>query len=53
LQPVRDEAVLITLSNGQKQHLLVFSAFAPSHFIASHLRTAAKIEAEIYTLATK
>jgi hypothetical protein len=45
LQLVRDEGVSITLSDGKKQRVLVFSASSPSHFLASNLRTAAKIEA--------
>jgi hypothetical protein len=39
----------ITLAKGEKQHVSVFSASAPSHFTSSHLRTAAKIEAAINT----
>jgi hypothetical protein len=53
LQLVRDEVVSITVSNGTKKHISVFAASPPSNFIASHLRTATKIEATIDTVATQ
>jgi hypothetical protein len=40
---VRNEAVSITLTDSTERHVAVFSAYAPSHFIAANLRTAAKI----------
>jgi hypothetical protein len=52
LQSVRDEVVLFTLACGKKQRVSIFSSFATSHVIASHLRTAAKVEATIDIAAT-
>jgi hypothetical protein len=53
LQLLRDEVISITVSDGTKKHISVFAATPPSNFIASHLRTAAKIEATIDTVATQ
>jgi hypothetical protein len=53
LRLVRDEVVYSDmLSDERKKHVSVFSAFAPSHFSASHSRTVAKSEASIDTVAT-
>jgi hypothetical protein len=51
LQLVRYEVISIALPDGIKHHVSVFSAYAPSHFSASYLRTAAKIEAAIDVVA--
>jgi hypothetical protein len=59
LQLVRDEVVVsMVLSNGKKENVLVSSAsvssaYVPSSFISSHLRTVAKIEEAIDTVTAQ
>jgi hypothetical protein len=51
LQLVCGEVLLITLSDGSKQHISVFAAFTPSNFITSHKCTDAEVEASINIVA--
>jgi hypothetical protein len=53
LQLVRDKIASVTLSDGKKQNVSVFSASTPPHFIVTHFRNASKIEASIDNVPTQ